>query len=146
MKTGNVVWAMLVLWGFASACGAQQVIHACRAASGAVVYQDAMCANGMREVAVRTYVTPRDPPDAARRLDAIDRQVHAQWEHERWAGAGPVRRRGTIIERVSPDERDLDRRRCHAARAAVTRAARSRTFHGDRAALEEAVVDACFAL
>jgi hypothetical protein len=47
---------------------------------------------------------------------------------------------------VSLDGRELDRRRCHAARAAVDRATRSRTFRGDRAALEEAAVDACFAL
>jgi hypothetical protein len=72
--------------------------------------------------------------------------VHAQWQHERWAGAGVARRRNTLAERETPDERDLDRRRCHAARAAVNRATRSRAFRGDRAALEEAAVDACFGL
>ena len=146
MKTGNVVWMMVALWCIASACEAQQVIHACRGVSGAVVYQDAPCTGSTREVATRTYPTPHDAPDAARRLEAIDRQVHAQWEHERWAGAGVTRRRNGLVERGSPDGRDVDRRRCHAARAAVTRATRSRSFRGDRAALEEAAVDACFAL
>ena len=146
MKTGNVVWMMLALGCVAPTCGAQQVIHACCGVSGPVVYQDAPCADGSRELATRTYSTPHDPPDAARRLEAIDRQVHAQWAHERWPDAGVARRRRELVGRENPDERDLDRRRCHAARAAVTRAARSRSFRGDRAALEEAAVDACFTL
>jgi hypothetical protein len=146
MKTGNVI-AIMLSWCVASACDAQQVIYACRDAHGGRVYQDAPCAaEGLREVGSRTYATPRDPPDAARRLEAIDRQVHADWAHERWGNGGTVRRRALVSDRVSLDGRELDRRRCHAARAAVDRATRSRTFRGDRAALEEAAVDACFAL
>jgi hypothetical protein len=146
MKTGNVV-AIVLLWCVASACGAQQVIHACRDARGGRVYQDAPCAgDGLREVGSRTYATPRDPPDAARRLEVIDRQVHAEWARERAPRVGVVRRGVLVSDRVSADGRDLDRRRCHAARAAAERAARSRTFRGDRTALEGAAMDACFAL
>lgn len=145
MKTGNVV-VVLLLWSLAPLCGAQQVmIHACRDAHGLRVYQDAPCAGGLREVAVRTYAPPRDPPDAARRLEAIDRQVHAGWERDRWPDAGVPRRRiasGSVRE----DARDTARRQCRAARAAAARATRSRNFRGDRTVLEEAAVDACFAL
>ena len=145
MKTGTVVWMAALLW-ISFACDARQVIHACRDATDTLVYQDARCAPATHEVAVYTYVTPRDPPDAERKLAAIDRQLHAQWEHERWTGAGTVRRRSGPFERENSDTRERDRRRCHAARAAVTRAMRSRTFRGDREALEEAAVDSCFGL
>jgi len=151
MKTGNVI-AIVLWWCVASACNAQQVIHACRDAHGGRAYQDAPCAeDGLRELGSRTFATPRDPPDAARRLEAMDRQVHADWARDRWMGNGATRRRAAAGDRLALDghaldARDLDRRRCHAARAAVDRAARSRTFRGDRATLEEAAVDACFSL
>jgi hypothetical protein len=145
MKTGNVVWITL-LWLAASACDAQQVIHVCRDAGGATSYRDAPCAAaGLREVAARRFLAPHDPPDAARRLEAIDRLVHAQWQRERWSGAVAPRPRVRAEARAS-DERDDDRRRCRAARAAVSRAMHSRHVAHDRAALEEAEVDACFAL
>ena len=147
MKTRNVV-VMLLAWLVASQCDAQQVIHACRDARGGRVYQDASCGPGQREVASRVYSTPRDAPDAARRLEAIDRQVHAEWEHDRWDAVGnhSTRRRGVAVDRVTADQRDLDRRQCRASRAAVARAMRSRSVRSDRTALEEAAVDACFAL
>lgn len=145
MKTGNVVGIML-LWLAATACDAQQVIHVCRDAHGATSYRDAPCAaDGQREVASRTYLTPQDPPDAARRLEAIDRQVHAEWQRERQNGAVASRRRMPVDERAV-EGRDADRRRCRAARAAVGRAMHSRHVVVERAALEEAAVDACFAL
>jgi hypothetical protein len=146
MKTGNVV-SIALLWLAACTCHAQQVtLHVCRDARGATSYRDAPCADaGLREIAARTYVAPHDPPDAARRLEAIDRQVHAQWQHERWSAPVASRRRMAVEERAS-DGRDEDRRRCRAARAAVSRAMRSRRVVADRAALEEAAVDACFAL
>lgn len=151
MKTGNVI-AIVVWWCVASACDAQQVIHACRDAHGGRVYQDAPCTDaGLRELGSRTYATPHDPPDAARRLEAMDRQVHADWSRDRWTSNGAPHRRIAAGDRASfdgraTDERALDRRRCHAARTAVDRATRSRSFRGDRAALEEAAVDACFSL
>lgn len=145
MKTGNVV-VVLLLWTLAPLCGAQQVtVHACRDAHGQRVYQDAPCAAGLREVAVRTYATPIDPPDAARRLEAIDRQVHAGWERDRWPDAGGSRRR-IASGPVREDARDAARRQCRAARAAAARAARSRNGRVDRSLLEETAVDACFAL
>lgn len=145
MKTGNIVWITL-LWLAASACEAQQVIHVCRDAHGAASYRDEPCtAEGLREVSARTYLTPHEPPDAARRLEAIDRQVHAEWQRERSGGAVASRRRGPVDDRAS-DGRDDDRRRCRAARAAVNRAMHSRRVVVERAALEEAAVDACFAL
>lgn len=151
MKTGNVI-AIVLWWCVASACNAQQVIHECRDAHDGRVYQDAPCTEaGLRELGSRTYATPRDPPDAARRLEAMDREVHADWARDRWAGNGARRRRMSAAGRLALDgraldARDVDRRHCHAARAAVDRATRSRTFRGDRAALEEAAVDACFSL
>ena len=101
MKTGTVVWMAALLW-ISFACDARQVIHACRDATDTLVYQDARCAPATHEVAVYTYVTPRDPPDAERKLAAIDRQLHAQWEHERWTGAGTVR--STVVPSPSCPE------------------------------------------
>ncbi|NUS38855.1 MAG: hypothetical protein HOQ02_07500 [Lysobacter sp.] len=145
--------ALLLACGIASTGAAAQTIYTCNAAGGGRGYQDAPCAStGMRPQAERTFATPRDAPDAARRLEAIDRQVHAGWERDRdrWAGAGAsVRRRGVALRRASdaaPDARDLARQRCQVARDSVDRMSRGRHAHPRRGEMEQAAVDACFAL
>ncbi|HSR64605.1 MAG TPA: hypothetical protein VLM17_03240 [Xanthomonadaceae bacterium] len=144
MKTWMVVALPLVL-----ACGcarAQQVIYTCAGKEGARILQDTPCADaGLRQLAARSFAAPRDPPDAARRLEAIDRQVHAEWAAERRVESPRARRRvvanGTLVSR-----RDRQRAQCDGLRARVQAAARSRHPRRDRGQLEDDAIDACFAL
>lgn len=142
MKTRNV--AVLLVLCALGAHAQPHVIHACRDARGGRVYQDAPCTGGLREEASRLYDAPAEPPDAARRLASIDREVHAGWERDRWPAVAARRR--SLSRAMREDGRDVERRRCRLARAEVDHAARSRRFQGDRTALEESAVDACFSL
>ena len=149
MASATMEDATMKAWKFALplmlACigaHAQQVIYTCAGKGGARVVQDAPCADsGTRQLAARSYAIPRDPPDAARRLALIDRQVHAGWAADRRVEQPRYRR-----ERAASGRRDHQRARCELARARVEAASRSRHPRGDRGWLEDEATDACFAL
>lgn len=152
MATGrSTTWtfALAMLLACASV-QAQQVIYTCVGKAGARILQDTPCADsGARQLAARSYETPRVAPDAARRLEAIDRQVHAEWAADR-ASAQPRYRQRAVAARdpqhATDSRRGLQRSRCERARSEVEAASRSRHARRDRAQLEDEATDACFAL
>ena len=149
MKT----WKLL-LWPLLFACAAahaQQVIYTCAGQGGTHVLQDSPCADsGTRQLAARSFRTPREAPDNARRLEAIDREVHAQWAADREAFQPRYRpragdgRRG--LQASAPGRRPLQRARAELARAQVGGASPRRHPRRDRGQLEDEAIDACFAL
>ena len=149
MKT----WTLLFLPLLFACAGAhaQQVIYTCAGKAGTHVLQDRPCADsGTRQLAAHSYRAPREVPGNARRLDAIDREVHTQWAADRDAlqpryksRAGVARRGG---QASASGRRALQRERCEQARAQVDAASRSRHPRRDRGELEDEAIDACFAL
>lgn len=149
MKT----WTLLLLPLLFACAGAhaQQVIYTCAGKAGTHVLQDRPCADsGTRQIAARSYQAPREAPGNARRLEAIDREMHAQWAADRdalqprYKSRASVARRG--METSAAGRRALQRERCETARAQVDAASRSRHPRRDRGQLEDEAVDACFAL
>lgn len=149
MKTRKLL--LLPLLFACAGAHAQQVIYTCAGKAGTHVLQDTPCADsGTRQLATRTYQAPRDMPGAARRLETIDREVHAQWAADRdalqprYTSRTRVARRG--VQASVTGRRALQRERCEQARAYVDAATRSRHPRRDRGQLEDEAIDACFAL
>lgn len=149
-RTGKFALSLLL---FASA-GAQagQVIYTCAGRAGVRILQDTPCAaSGARQLGTRSYEAPRDAPEAARRLELIDRQVHAEWAADREAAKPRIGRRRAAAGRYAPQHagasrRDLQRARCQLARIQVDDTGHSRRPRRDRGQLEDEAIDACFAL
>ena len=148
MRTWTLLLPLLLACAGAQA---QQVIYTCAGRAGTHVLQDRPCADsGTRQLAARSYQAPREAPGNARRLDAIDRAVHAQWAADREALQPRSKSRARSVrhdvQASAAGRRAMQRARCEQARAQVDAASRSRHPHRDRGQLEDEAIDACFAL